>query len=212
MKGSLIAFEGIDGSGKSSQTVLLRDWLLERRDTFLTEWNSSEWIHGIIKEAKKKNILTPITFSLIHATDFADRYEKYILPMLKTGFAVIADRYIYTAYARDSVRGVDIDWVRKLYSFARKPDITFYIRVTPEVALDRIKKSRRQIKPTEAGSDVFPGLKPEDGFLKYQSAVLEVYDKIADENNFFLIDGTLSPREIQKIIREKVIEIWKEEK
>ncbi|AWR93644.1 dTMP kinase [Acidianus brierleyi] len=212
MKGSLIAFEGIDGSGKSSQTVLLRDWLLEKRDTFLTEWNSSEWIHGIIKEAKKKNILTPITFSLIHATDFADRYEKYILPMLKTGFAVIADRYVYTAYARDSVRGVNIDWVKKLYSFARKPDITFYIRVTPEVALDRIKKSRRQIKPTEAGSDVFPGLKPEDGFLKYQSAVLEVYDKIADENNFFIIDGTLSPREIQKIIREKVMEIWKEEK
>ncbi len=212
MKGSLIAFEGIDGSGKSSQTVLLRDWLLERRDVFLTEWNSSEWIHGIIKEAKKKNILTPITFSLIHATDFADRYEKYILPMLKTGFAVIADRYVYTAYARDSVRGVNIDWVKKLYSFARKPDVTFYIRVTPEVALDRIKKSRRQIKPTEAGSDVFPSLKPEDGFLKYQSAVLEVYDKIADENNFFIIDGTLSPREIQKIIRKKVMEIWKEEK
>jgi dTMP kinase len=212
MKGSLIAFEGIDGSGKSSQAVLLRDWLSEKRDTFLTEWNSSEWIHGIIKEAKKKNILTPITFSLIHATDFADRYEKYILPMLKTGFIVIADRYVYTAYARDSVRGVDINWVKKLYSFARKPDITFYIRVTPEIALGRIKKSRRQIKPTEAGSDVFPGLTPEDGFIKYQSAVLEVYDKIAEENKFFIIDGTLSPREIQQIIRKKVMEIWKEEK
>ncbi|WP_147127874.1 dTMP kinase [Sulfolobus acidocaldarius] len=210
MKGILIAFEGIDGSGKSSQASLLKSWLSKRRYTFITEWNSSEWIHDIIKEAKKKNLLTPLTFSLIHATDFADRYEKYILPMLKCGFVVIADRYIYTAYARDSVRGVDIEWVKKLYSFAVKPDITFYIRVPSEVALKRLKSSRRQIKPTEAGADVFPNLTPEEGFIKYQSSIIEVYDRIAEENNF-VVDGTKDPRQVQSEIRGKVMELWRRE-
>ncbi|AWR96976.1 dTMP kinase [Acidianus sulfidivorans JP7] len=202
MKGLLIAFEGIDGSGKSSQAKLLKDWIEMKRDTYLTEWNSSEWIHDIIKEAKKKSLLTPLTFSLIHATDFSDRYEKYILPMIKTGFVVISDRYIYTAYARDSVRGVNLDWVKRLYSFAIKPDFTFYIRVTPEVALERIKKSKRGIKPQEAGADIFPDLSPEEGFLKYQGLILEMYDKISKENNFFEIDGNKSPREIQIEIRK----------
>ncbi|AAY81315.1 dTMP kinase [Sulfolobus acidocaldarius] len=211
MKGILIAFEGIDGSGKSSQASLLKSWLSKRRYTFITEWNSSEWIHDIIKEAKKKNLLTPLTFSLIHATDFADRYEKYILPMLKCGFVVIADRYIYTAYARDSVRGVDIEWVKKLYSFAVKPDITFYIRVPSEVALKRLKSSRRQIKPTEAGADVFPNLTPEEGFIKYQSSIIEVYDRIAEENNFVVVDGTKDPRQVQSEIRGKVMELWRRE-
>ncbi|AOL17279.1 dTMP kinase [Sulfolobus sp. A20] len=208
MRGMLIAFEGIDGSGKSSQASLLRDWLSKKKYTYLTEWNSSEWIHDIIKEAKKKNLLTPLTFSLIHATDFADRYEKYILPMLSCGFIVIADRYIYTAYARDTVRGVNMEWVKKLYSFAIKPDIIFYIRVPPEIALKRLKNARRQIKPAEAGADVFPNLTPEEGFLKYQSAITEVYDRIAEENGFTIIEGVRNPREVQKEIRRKVMEIW----
>jgi dTMP kinase len=207
LKGILIAFEGIDGSGKSSQASLLKDWIEMKRDTYLTEWNSSEWIHDIIKEAKKKNLLTPITFSLIHATDFTDRYERFILPMLKTGFVVISDRYIYTAYARDSVRGVDIEWVKKLYSFAVKPDVTFYIRVSAEVALERIKKARRNIKPQEAGYDVFPNLPPEEGFLKYQTMILNAYDKIAKEENFVIIDGNKTPREIQMEIRKVLGEI-----
>ncbi|MEM4147077.1 MAG: thymidylate kinase, partial [Metallosphaera sp.] len=134
MRGHIIAMEGIDGSGKSSQAKLLKDWLENKVDTYLTEWNSSDWIHEVIKEAKKKNLLTPLTFSLIHATDFADRYERLILPMYRIGFTVVSDRYFYTAFARDSVRGVNINWVRQLYSYAMKPDVTFFIRVTPEVA------------------------------------------------------------------------------
>ncbi|BAK54617.1 dTMP kinase [Sulfurisphaera tokodaii] len=206
-KGVLIAFEGIDGSGKSSQATLLKDWIELKRDVYLTEWNSSDWIHDIIKEAKKKDLLTPLTFSLIHATDFSDRYERYILPMLKSGFIVISDRYIYTAYARDSVRGVDIDWVKKLYSFAIKPDITFYIRVSPDIALERIKKSKRKIKPQEAGADIFPGLSPEEGFLKYQGLITEVYDKLVKDENFIVIDGTKTPKEIQIQIRKFVGEL-----
>jgi len=203
-KGVLIAFEGIDGSGKSSQASLLKDWIEMKRDAYLTEWNSSEWIHDIIKEAKKKDLLTPLTFSLIHATDFADRYERYILPMLKSGFVVICDRYIYTAYVRDTVRGVKLDWVKKLYSFAIKPDVTFYIRVQPEVALERIKKSKRKIKPQEAGADIFPELSPEEGFLKYQTLITEMYDKIAKDENFVIIDGNKPPKEIQMEIRKVV--------
>jgi len=212
MVGHIIAFEGIDGSGKSSQAKLLKDWLEAKGvPVYLTEWNSSEWLHETIKEAKKKNLLTPLTYSLIHATDFADRYEKYILPMYKAGFVVISDRYIYTAYARDSVRGLSIDWVAKLYSFAIKPDIVFFIRVTAEEALRRLKENRRKIKPNEAGADVFPDLKPEEGFLKYQGAVLSVYDKLAPIESFYVIDGQRDPKSIQMEIREKVSEIlWKE--
>ncbi|MBP1358129.1 MAG: dTMP kinase [Sulfolobus sp.] len=206
-KGVLIAFEGIDGSGKSSQASLLKDWIEMRMDVYLTEWNSSDWIHDIIKEAKKKDLLTPLTFSLIHATDFSDRYERYILPMLKTGFTVICDRYIYTAYARDTVRGVNLEWVKKLYSFAIKPDVTFYIRVQPEVALERIKKAKRKIKPQEAGADIFPGLSPEEGFLKYQGLIVEMYDKIAKDVGFVIIDGTKTPKEIQMEIRKVVGEL-----
>jgi len=213
MVGHIIAFEGIDGSGKSSQAKLLKDWLEAKGvPVYLTEWNSSEWLHETIKEAKKKNLLTPLTYSLIHATDFADRYEKYILPMYKAGFVVISDRYIYTAYARDSVRGLSIDWVARLYSFAIKPDIVFFIRVPAEEALRRLKENRRKIKPNEAGADVFPDLKPEEGFLKYQGAVLSVYDKLAPIESFYVIDGQRDPKSIQMEIREKVSEIlWKEE-
>ncbi|ABP95149.1 thymidylate kinase / thymidylate synthase [Metallosphaera sedula] len=211
MGGSIIAFEGIDGSGKSSQAKLLKDWLDSRVDAYLTEWNSSDWIHEVIKEAKKKNLLTPLTFSLIHATDFADRYERLILPMYRTGFVVVSDRYYYTAYARDSVRGVSLEWVKKLYSYAPKPDITFFIRVTPEVALSRLKESKRGIKPQEAGADVFPDLEPEEGFLKYQGMILEIYDKLAEEEGFVVLDGNRSPREIQMDIRRRVGELlWKE--
>jgi dTMP kinase len=203
MKGLLIAFEGIDGSGKSSQAVLLKDWIEMRRDVYLTEWNSSDWIHDIIKEAKKKNTLTPTTFSLIHATDFSDRYERFILPMLKSGFVVICDRYIYTAYARDVVRNVDFNWVKKLYFFAIKPNFTFYIRVTPEVALERIKKAKRKIKPQEAGIDILGELPLEEGFLKYQGMVVEIYDKIAkEESNFITIDGNRPLKDVQMDIRK----------
>ncbi|MCY0850073.1 dTMP kinase [Sulfuracidifex metallicus] len=211
-KGMIIALEGIDGSGKTSQAMLLRDWLSHRMDTFFTEWNSSEWVHEIIKEAKKKNALTPSTFSLIHATDFADRYEKFMLPMLKAGFVVVSDRYIYTAYARDSVRGNDLSWVKGVYSFAVKPNLTFYIRVPVEVALSRIKESRRFIKPSEAGDGMFQNVTPEEGFLKYQSMVIDVYEKLAKEEDFVVLDGTKSPREVQTKIREKVGELlWKED-
>ena len=119
LPGVLVCVEGIDGSGKSTQLVILRDWLKSRKqDVIFTEWNSSDLISQTTKLAKKKNLLSPRTFSLLHAVDFADRLEQIIIPALKAGFIVLADRYVYTAFARDVARGVDRHWVRKVYGFA----------------------------------------------------------------------------------------------
>src|ERR1700691_1808356 len=125
--GRLLAVEGLDGSGKSTQIYLVKRWLeLEGYRVFFTEWNSSILVKKSNMKAKKRQPLTPTTFSLIHATDFADRYERQILPLLRAGHIVLADRYIFTALARDAVRGVDREWGFELYSFAAHPDITFY--------------------------------------------------------------------------------------
>ena len=138
-KGVLICVEGIDGSGKSTQIELLHSWLKNSKiDTILTQWNSSELIANTTKKAKKKNLLSGRTFSLLHAVDFADRLERTIKPALKAGFVVLADRYVYTAFARDVAREVEPRWVRNMYSFAIKPDITFYFEVSPKDSLERI--------------------------------------------------------------------------
>ena len=118
-KGKLIVVEGIDGSGKSTQIDLLYKSLKAgTRTVFFTEWNSSQIVKSTTKLGKKKKILTPTTFSLLQATDFAERWENNMLPVLKAGAIVLADRYAFTAFARDVARGVDPNWVRNLYSFA----------------------------------------------------------------------------------------------
>ena len=129
LPGRLIVVEGIDGSGKSTQISLLSQWL-RRRGYAVTfsEWNSSPLVRETTRRGKKKEMFTPTSFSLIHATDFADRLEHYMLPLLKAGAVVCADRYAYTAFARDVVRGVDRSWVRNLYRFAIKPSLAFYFK------------------------------------------------------------------------------------
>ena len=122
--GKLFVVEGIDGSGKTTQLALLAKWLsADGHRVFVTEWNSSALVKAATKTGKKKNSLTPMTFSLLHATDFADRLLYNIIPPLKAGMIVLADRYAYTAFARDAARGVDRRWVRELYSFAVRPDL-----------------------------------------------------------------------------------------
>ena len=135
LPGRLVAVEGLDGSGKSTQVHLLHQWLLGLGcKVFFSEWNSSLLVKGATKKGKKRMLLTPTTFSLIHATDFADRYERQILPMLKAGYIVLCDRYMFTAFARDRVRGCDATWLRRLYGYARVPDVTFYFRLPLETA------------------------------------------------------------------------------
>jgi len=127
--GRLYVVEGCDGSGKSTQAYLLKKWLeASNYIVFFTEWNSSDLVKDTTKMAKDENLLTPTTFSLLHATDFTDRYEKNILPHLRAGYIVVCDRYMYTAFARDMARGCDPAWVRNLYSFVAKPTKAFYFK------------------------------------------------------------------------------------
>ncbi|MDZ7815927.1 MAG: dTMP kinase [Planctomycetota bacterium] len=143
LAGKLIAVEGMDGSGKSTQIDLLYKWLKSKRlKVFFSEWNSSELVKDATKKGKKRQLLTPTTFSLIHATDFADRYERQILPMLEAGYIVLCDRYVYTSFARDGARKCDPEWLRELYSFAVEPDIAFYFQLPADVASDRILAGR----------------------------------------------------------------------
>ncbi|HET6373720.1 MAG TPA: dTMP kinase [Candidatus Polarisedimenticolia bacterium] len=203
--GRLIVVEGIDGSGKSTQIKLLHKWLEARgQQVFFTEWNSSVLVREATRRGKKKNLLTPTTFSLLHATDFADRLTYNIIPYLKAGMTVLADRYIYTAFARDIARGVDDRWVRDLYSFAVKPDAIFYFRVPLEVAVDRIIGSRAKVKFYEAGMDLGLSQDPIESFRKFQGRVLAEYDRMSSEYGFQVIDGTRSIDGQQRKVREIV--------
>ena len=206
--GKLIVVEGIDGSGKSTQIKLLEKWLrFKNIPVFLTEWNSSEAIREVTSKGKKKEKLTPTTFSLLHATDFADRYEKNIFPLLRAGYIVLADRYIYTAYARDIVRGCHPLWVKKVYDFALKPDLVFYFRVPVDVAAERILSGRPRLKYYEAGMDLDLSNDIYESYRIFQSRIIEQYDKMITKENFVVIDGTYNIEQQQKIVRDKFNEI-----
>jgi dTMP kinase len=203
LPGKLIAVEGLDGSGKSTQIYLVKRWLeLEGYKVFFTEWNSSLLVRRATKKGKKRHLLTPTTFALIHCTDFADRYERQILPMLHAGYIVVADRYFYTAFARDAARGCDRAWIRKLYSYARHPDVTFLFDVPLSVALTRILTGRPRLKFYEAGMDMGLSKDPFESFQIFQGRMYEEYHHMVDEFNFVRIDATRSPGLQQREVRD----------
>jgi dTMP kinase len=207
-RGKLIIVEGVDGSGKSTQIRLLEKWLRYiGMPVFFTEWNSSEQVKEIISRGKRKNLLTPTTFSLLHATDFAARYERNIFPLLRAGYIVLADRYIYTAFARDVVRGCSPEWVRHVYGFAGKPDIAFYFKVPVEISFDRIVKNRPKLKYYEAGMDLNLSNDPFESYRIFQGRIVEQYEEMVDPEGFTVVDGTAGIEEQQKRVRQKVIEI-----
>jgi dTMP kinase len=194
--GQLFVVEGTDGSGKSTQLALLYQWLkAEGYPVFFSEWNSSPLVKETTRRAKKRRLFTPTTFSLIHATDFADRTERDIIPPLKAGAIVLADRYIYTAFARDVARGCDRAWVREIYRFAVKPTVAFYFRAPLDVAIERIISARPELKYYEAGMDMGWADDPEESFKIFQGRILEEYDRMVDEFGLTVIDAE---RRIQK--------------
>ena len=204
--GRLIVVEGIDGSGKSTQLSLLSHWLRNRDYAVsFSEWNSSPLVRETTNRGKKKEMFTPTTFSLIHATDFADRLERYIIPLLKAGAIVCADRYAFTAFARDVVRGVDRAWVRNLYRFAVKPSLAFYFRAPLEVALGRILGGRDALKYYEAGMDLGLSRNMEESFRIFQGRILAEYEAMIDEMDFHVIDATKSIEQQQKQMRRIVL-------
>ena len=207
LPGTLVCVEGIDGSGKSTQITLLRDWLkASGKDVIFTEWNSSDLISQTTKLAKKKNMLSPRTFSLLHAVDFADRFKQVIGPALKAGFIVLADRYAYTAFARDVARGVDPNWVRNVYSFAYQPDLALYFDIDPKTSMERIC-SNRTPKFYEAGMDLKLSNDPYESYIIFQSRVIKEYQKMVDEFGLIKLNAndSIHSKQIEKKKKKKEV-------
>lgn len=202
LPGRLLAVEGLDGSGKSTQVHLLKRWLEARNlKVFFSEWNSSEIVKSATSKGKKQNLLTPTTFSLIHATDFADRYERQLLPLLKAGYLVLCDRYIFTAFARDVVRGCPPEWVRGMYEFAALPDLTFFFKAPLEVSLARILDNRPTLKFHEAGMDLGLSTDPYESFRLFQGRIFEQYLSMSTEFGFVVMDASQRIEEQQGLVR-----------
>lgn len=205
--GRLIAVEGLDGSGKSTQIYLLKRWLeAEGIKVYFSEWNSSELVKSATTKGKKRELLTPTTFSLIHATDFADRYERHLLPLLRAGYVVLCDRYIFTAFARDVVRGCPPEWVRGIYNFAAQPDLTFFFKADLEVSLNRILEGRPKLKFFEAGMDLRLSSDPYESFRIFQGRILEQYMAMSAEFEFLVTDANQNVETQQAAVRKLVAE------
>jgi dTMP kinase len=200
-----VAVEGLDGSGKSTQIYLLKRWLeLQGLRVFFSEWNSSDLVKNATSKGKKRELLTPTTFSLIHATDFADRYERQLVPLVRAGYLVLCDRYVFTAYARDVVRGCPPEWVRGIYDFAAQPDLTFFFKARLEVSLQRILDGRPELKYFEAGMDMRLSSDPYESFRIFQGRMLEQYLAMSTEFNFTVMDANQPIEAQQSVVRELV--------
>ena len=202
--GKLIAIEGTDGVGRSTQIQLLREWLEVRGYGVVeTGWTRSQLMQPTIELAKSSNTLNKLTFVLLYATDFADRLEKEIIPALKAGFVVLSDRYIFTALARAGVRGVDRPWLRSLYGFAIAPHLVFYLKLDVETLIRRVLAARG-MDFWESGMDLKHGDDIYDSFRAYQNRLLREYTSMADEFQFSILDARRSIDHIQNELRRQV--------
>ncbi len=205
LPGKLFVVEGIDGSGKSTQLDLLRKWLISQGYCVsFSEWNSSPLVRDITRFGKANRLLSPMTFSLVHAADFADRLERSILPPLRAGAVVLADRYIFTAFARDAARGMNPEYVRRIYRFAPKPTVAFYFRVPLQEALGRILSGRPELKFYEAGMDLGLSEDPYKSFEMFQGRILDQYESMTSECGLSVIDATLPISKQQAKVRALV--------
>ncbi len=211
-KGQLIVIEGTDGSGRSTQVGMLKNWLeVQGYAVVLTSWAHSTLMEKSIELAKHGNIMDRMTFTLLYATDFADRFENQIIPALKSGHIVIADRYIYTAIVRDAMRDANTGWIRDLFSYALVPDAVFYLNIGIETLIPRVIESGG-MNYWEAGMDLHMGQDLFDSFVNYQSALIDQYGKLAKEFGFEVMDAGDKVEEIHGKIREKVKEMLKKPK
>jgi dTMP kinase len=202
--GKLIAIEGTDGVGRTTQVQLLREWLeVKGYGVVETGWTRSPLMQPTIEIAKSSNTLNKLTFVLLYATDFADRLEKEIIPALKAGFVVLSDRYIFSALARAGVRGVDRMWLRSLYGFAIAPHLVFYLKVDVDTLIGRVLEARG-MDFWESGMDLKTGDDIYDSFRAYQNKLLREYSSMADEFHFRNVDARRSVDRIQEELRRQV--------
>ena len=202
--GKLIAVEGTDSVGRTTQIQLLREWLeIKGYGVVETGWTRSPLMQPTIELAKSSNTLNKLTFVLLYATDFADRLEKEIIPALKAGFVVLTDRYIFTALARAGVRGVDRAWLRNLYGFAIAPHLVFYLKIDVDTLIGRVLESRG-MDFWESGMDLKHGDDIYDSFRAYQHKLLREYSSMADEFHFRVLDARRSVNKIQDELRKQV--------
>ncbi len=204
LSGRLFVVEGTDGVGRSTQIERLKDWLeLQGHAVVTTGWTRSPLMSGAIEDAKEGHSLNRLTFSLMYACDFADRLENEIIPALKAGMIVIADRYCYTAFARNTVRGVDELWSRDLFGFALVPDAVIYLRIGVHNLAQRVI-ARGKLDYWESGLDLNLGEDPYDSFVAYQQRLIERYDRMAESEAFEVVDASRGVDEIQLDVRHRI--------
>ncbi len=205
--GKLIVIEGTDGVGRSTQIRLLKEWLEQQGHAVLdTGLSRSGLVGKSIKRAKEGHTLGRITLSLFYTTDFADRLENEIIPALRAGFVVLTDRYIYSLIARAMVRGLDPAWVRNIHRFALKPDAVFYLRISLDELIPRAVFSRG-FDYWESGMDFYSTEDMYDSFRRYQTALLERFDRLAEEFQFQVIDARPEPKVIFEQLRDGILRV-----
>jgi dTMP kinase len=205
LHGKLIVVEGADGSGRSTQIRLLVEWLEGcGHATVQVGLKRSELVREELEQAQHGNILSRRTFSLFYATDFADQLENTIIPALTAGFIVLADRYIYTLMARDLVRGLEEEWLKKLYGMALVPDAVFYLNISPEILVQRNFAKNFHLDYWESGMDLGLSRDMFDSFLKYQGRIAEQFHRLQSVYGFSIVDGNRPSAEINQELQRKI--------
>src|SRR6185503_10448344 len=205
LAGKLIVVEGADGSGRSTQIVRLVNWLeTSGHATVQVGLKRSSLVSEELERAQEGNILSRTTLSLFYATDFADQLENIILPALRAGFIVLADRYIYTLMARDMVRGMDETWLKNLYGLAPEPDAVFYLKVPPEELVQRTFAKNAALDYWESGMDIGLSRDMFDSFMTYQTAMEKTFRHLQRIYRFTIVDASRSTEAINSDLRKQI--------
>src|SRR5260370_3427485 len=207
--GSLIVIEGMDGSGRSTQIALLQEWLESEGVAVQTSGlRPSNLVARDIDELLAQNAATPLTLALMYATDFFDQMEHRILPALRSGTIVLADRFIFTLIARGVVRGINRDYMSGLYAMALRPHLTFWLNVRPETAFGREFKKAQAISYWEAGRDMSLSHDLYWSFIRYQTMIKREFEVMAKKHSFLELDGEANVPAVNKHVRHRIGEQW----